>query len=366
MTGKRIRVGVIGVTPGRSWAAVAHLPALQALPDYEVTALSTTKAETATAAAAQFGVPLHFDNHAELVAHPEVDLVCVAVKVPNHLELVTAAIDAGKTVFCEWPLGNGLDEAIAMAAHARRMGVRTAVGLQARAAPAVAYVRDLVRGGFVGEVLSTTLIGSGMNWGPFIERPNAYTADKKNGATLLTIPVGHTVDALCHCLGELSQVAATMALRRRTFTLVETGETVPMSSEDQVVVSGILDAGAVAAIHYRGGISRGTNLLWEINGTEGDLQVTAAGGHAQIFDLALAGGRLSEQGLQPMEVPDKYRWAPAVTAGPAYNVAQAYVRLAADLRDGSRLCPDFDDAVQRHRMIDGIERAASTGQAIRL
>src|SRR5207253_4259258 len=57
-----------------------------------------------------------------------------------------------------------------------------------------------------------------------------------------------------------------------------TGERKPMTADDQVCVSGLLESGAALSIHYRGGRSRGTNLLWEINGTEGDLQLTAAGG----------------------------------------------------------------------------------------
>src|SRR5439155_19659564 len=113
-----------------------------------------------------FGVHLAFDNHQDLVNRPEVDVVAVTVKVPYHLELVTAALNAGKAVYCEWPLGNGLIEAETLAALAKEKGVLAVVGLQARSAPSVAYVRDLIRQGYVGEVLSTTLIGSGMGWGP--------------------------------------------------------------------------------------------------------------------------------------------------------------------------------------------------------
>src|SRR5262249_7101294 len=157
----------------RSWSAVAHIPALKALPQYEIVALSTTRRQSAEAAASKYGVPHAFDNHHALVSHPEVDLVAVTVKVPHHLELVTAAIEAGKSVYCEWPLGNGLDEVVRMADLAKRKGVHAVVGLQARVAPVVSYVRDLIAQGYVGEVLSTTLIGSGMNWGAFVDRPNA-------------------------------------------------------------------------------------------------------------------------------------------------------------------------------------------------
>src|SRR5439155_25999423 len=105
------------------------------------TALSTSRRESA-AASKRFGVPLAFDNHQELVNNDAVDVVAVTVKVPYHLELATAALDAGKAVYCEWPLGNGLNEAETLAALAKKKGVLAVVGLQARSAPSVAFVRD--------------------------------------------------------------------------------------------------------------------------------------------------------------------------------------------------------------------------------
>src|SRR5207245_10609214 len=155
---KRIRVGIIGANPDRGWAAQAHIPALKSLSDdFEITALSTSRRESADAASKVFGVPLAFDNHHELVNSPTVDVVAVTVKVPYHLELATAALEAGKAVYCEWPLGNGLNEAETLAALAKKQGVLAVTGLQARSAPAGAYVRDLVAQGYVGDVLPTTL-----------------------------------------------------------------------------------------------------------------------------------------------------------------------------------------------------------------
>ncbi len=363
LRGSRIRVGIIGANPDRGWAAQTHIPALRSLADdYEITALSTTRRESADAASELFGVPLAFDNHEELVNSPAVDVVAVTVKVPYHFELATAALEAGKAVYCEWPLGNGLQEAQTLAALAKKQGVLAVAGLQARSAPAVAYVRDLVEQGYVGEVLSTTLVGSGMGWGPTVEPFNAYLNDKKNGATMLSIAVGHTADALCYCLGEVRELAATMAMRRKRFTIAGTGEGKPMNADDQVGVTGLLEGGAAFSIHYRGGVSRGTNLLWEINGSEGDLQLTATGGQAQIWELDVRGGKGAQSSLELLPVPEQYRWAPPQVPGPSTNVAQAYARFARDYRDGTHLCPTFDDAVTRHRMLDAIETAAATGE----
>lgn len=117
---------------------------------------------------------------------PQVDLVAVTVKVPRPRELVLAALRAGKAVLCEWPLGQGLTEAREMAALAEAQQLRTAVGLRARSAPAVRYLRDLIAQGYVGEVLSTGIIASGRVWGETTNSRSRYLLDRGNGATMLS------------------------------------------------------------------------------------------------------------------------------------------------------------------------------------
>ena len=177
---------------------------------------------------------------------------------------------------------------------------------------------------------------------------------------MLSIALGHAAEALCHCLGEIQELSATMTVRRKSFTIAGTSESRPMNADDQVLVTGLLEGGAAFSIHYRGGVSRGTNLLWEINGTEGDLQLTAAGGQAQIFEMTVRGGKGAQSSLEVLPVPEKYWWSPP--QGPSTNVAQAYARFARDYREGTHLCSTFDDAVTRHRMLEAIETAAATGQ----
>src|SRR3989442_13002887 len=221
------------------------------------------------AASRHCGVRLAVFNHRVLVNRADVDVVAITVKVPHLLELATAALTAGKAVYCEWPLGNGVREAEKLAALAKKQSVVAVAGLQARAAPVVLYVRDLVRQGYVGEVLSTTLIGSGMGWGPTVEPYNAYLNDRNNGATMLSIALGHAADALCYCLGEARELSATMTMRRKSFTIAETGESKPMNADDQGCVAGLLDGGAALAIHYRGGQLRGPDPPCRFNGTQG-------------------------------------------------------------------------------------------------
>src|SRR3989454_6432119 len=137
-------VGIIGVSSVRGWAATAHIPALRALPNYEIRALSGHSPESARAAGEAFGVSAVFSDPKQLVSQPDIDVVAVTVKVPHHRELVSAAIAAGKAVYCEWPLGRDLDDARAMAALDTKEGVRTVVELQARTVQEIEFVLELL------------------------------------------------------------------------------------------------------------------------------------------------------------------------------------------------------------------------------
>src|SRR5205807_9879826 len=108
-------VGIVGVSPVRGWAATAHIPALRALPNYQIRAVSAHNAESAQAAGEVFEVSAVFSDHEQLVAQADIDVVAVTVKVPYHRELVSAALSAGKAVYGEWPLGGALEATRALA-----------------------------------------------------------------------------------------------------------------------------------------------------------------------------------------------------------------------------------------------------------
>jgi predicted dehydrogenase len=95
-TDEKIRVGIVGASASRGFASIAHIPALRALPQFEIAAVCTTRQETAEAAARQYGAPLAFSDPAELAQHSDIDLVTVSVKLPDHYRPVLAAIQAGK------------------------------------------------------------------------------------------------------------------------------------------------------------------------------------------------------------------------------------------------------------------------------
>ncbi|MFB4263205.1 Gfo/Idh/MocA family protein [Nonomuraea sp. GTA35] len=359
----KIGVGIIGASIG-GWAAISHVPALKALPDYELRAISTSRRESAERAAKEFDVPAAFGDPADLIAHPGVDLVVVSVKVPHHHALISAALAAGKMVYSEWPLGVGTDEAADLAARAEAAGVRTVIGLQGGFLPVIRHTRDLVADGYVGKVLGTTLVGSGLSWSPVTDRAHAYLYDATAGATLLTASALHALEAVNVVLGELTDVSANLVTSLAQAQVIDDGSTIPVTVADQVSVTGTLRSGAALSLFYRGGFSRGDNFRWEINGTDGDLVLTAPGinGNLQALDLRLQGGRGDDQALTDLALPDsRFHPVPRDLPATAQGVAQVYACFGRDLHEGTHTVPGFDHALRRHRLIDTIERASRTG-----
>jgi predicted dehydrogenase len=368
MPSSKLGVGIIGVNPAWGWAATAHIPALRALPNYEIRALSATSAEAARRAGDAFGVAAVFAHHDELVAQADVDVVAVTVKVPHHRELVSAALAAGKAVYCEWPLGRGLDEARAMAALAARQGVHTVIGLQARQAPAIAFVRDMLSDGYVGEVLSTTMIGVSVP-GDVVSQHNAYMLDENNGANLVTVAFGHSLDTLNYVLGEFADLSAVSAIRRPLITAEQTREQIVKTAADQISVIGTLTSGAIASMHVREAVAGGIGFLWEINGTDGTLRITAEEAQPQIFPLTVAEvpGRNEPAELAvPAALIQKWLALTGLEGAPAYNVGRAYAAFASDIENGTHTVPDFTDAVWRHEVIAAIERSAASGERMKV
>nr|WP_042191328.1 Gfo/Idh/MocA family oxidoreductase [Kibdelosporangium sp. MJ126-NF4]CEL20002.1 putative oxidoreductase [Kibdelosporangium sp. MJ126-NF4]CTQ97226.1 putative oxidoreductase [Kibdelosporangium sp. MJ126-NF4] len=355
---KPIGVGVVGANPERGWAMRAHLPAITASPQFTLAAVATTRAESAEAARVRFGARHAFTDARSLAAHPDVDLVVVTVQVAAHAELVAAALDAGKHVYCEWPLATTADEAATLAGAARAAGVHHVVGLQARTAPAVLRARALIRDGHVGTVLSATVYTS-RALGNTRDVPGwtAYTYERGSGAGRVEVLGGHTLDLVQYLLGPIRDLSARTAIRIPEHRIVETGETITVTAPDHLLATAEVDSGAVVSIHLHDGEVAMPRTRIEIAGTAGNLAITSAT-QDDPWTAQLQIGRLELHESRP----DRPEWTPVpidadtddVSALPAQaaNVSRLYRWIASDLRDGTHTAPDFDAAHDLHRLVE--------------
>lgn len=340
----RIGVGIIGLSATGGWASRSHLPALRALDsEFSLTAVAGSSPERSRAAAAAFGIARAADSAESLVDHPDVDLVVVAVKVPEHAKLVQIALAAGKAVLCEWPLAVDEAEAEQLAARAGEAGVANFIGLQSRASAALQVLRSLLDAGTVGEVLASNIFaGVGLPWDGTTDSQRTYLNRNASGATLLTIPFGHCFDAAGWVLGELVTWHAQTAVRRNRTLVLDEGTWIPTDVADQIMLIGTTRGGVPSAIHYRGGLSAAGNFRWEINGTAGDILIQGKDGHLQYGLVSVAIAKPGDE-FVAVTLPDD-QLPPHARA-----VARQYRAIHAALNGAEPTVPDFAHAAALHR-----------------
>ena len=357
----RLRVGFIGAA-GR-WGPSAHAPALQKVPEVEMVAVCTAHADTAQAAADKYGVKKAYSSVKAMGADPQVDAALVAVRVPAHYVLTRDALEAGKHVYCEWPLGANTKEAEELAAMARKLKLRTMVGLQRRASPAYQYLRDLVKEGYVGQVLSVNMVM--MNSGVLTRTSDrTWQRDAKLGANPMTITFGHAIDAVLMVVGELTEVSAVVSTQVPQWFETDTRKYVDTTAPDNILIQGRVEGGAVISAAVCVQPFHGSGYRFEIYGKEGTLMMIGGGEAGQEAKRKLMGAKKDDKALQELPVPEKYKTVPEEVRGlgPSYDVGQMWVNFARAIRTGASVEPDFDHAVRRHRMLDAITRASETGQ----
>jgi predicted dehydrogenase len=351
-----LRIGFAGANPERGWARDAHFPALKALPRLSVHAVSARTQEIADAAAAEFGASKAFGDSLAMARDPEVDVVAVTVKVPEHRAIVLAALEASKHVYCEWPLARDLTEAEQLADAAGKAGTHVCIGLQGADAIAVRHAAKLVREGVIGEPMALRVVSSTQGWGTVAPPFYAYLQDKRNGATLASIAGGHTLAMIEAIVGPYAELGARNSILVPQVQLAGSGERVQRTCADHMLIHGRHASGCISNVEITGGAN--VPLAFELRGSKGTLTIEGhhAGGY-QCGDLTVHCSVETEPQPEP---------ALAGLSAQAINVGQLWAHFENDIRSGARTVPDFAAAVKLHALLDAIDKASDEGRTIRI
>jgi predicted dehydrogenase len=153
---RKIGIGVIGF----GWLGQAHSRSMLRIPtlfeerefDPQLVICADPVPARAREAVDSFGFAAGTEDWRRVIDDPAVDAVVIAAPNMLHVELVEAAAEAGKHVFCEKPVGGTPAQTVRAEQAARRAGVISGVGYNYRWAPLVRYAAELIASGELGEI----------------------------------------------------------------------------------------------------------------------------------------------------------------------------------------------------------------------
>lgn len=358
MPRRRTRVAVVGVDrTSEGWGARGHVPAILALPELELAAVCTAHRETSELAARKLGVPLHFWDHEALAKSREIDLVTIAVRVRSHFPIARAALQAGKMVFCEWPLAMNSREALELAKLAQENRISHAVGNQARFLPGFAYLKKLIDSEYIGQPLFFNLT----HFLPKFKVRSDHVWPTIQGEVndVLSVAASHCLDIVRWCLGEPKSVLGTLATKIPHGTFADSGESFEWSAYDTTSILIRLDNAISGVIHASYAATGGSGFKMEVFGTEGKLVVSGPKFISYSPNEVLSSRRGENE--RKLVVPPEYVYVSNLdSTNPAFSVAQILDRFMKCAKENKEFHPDFGDGHRLHRIIEAISLSASS------
>lgn len=283
-----------------------------------------------------------------VVERPDIDVVDIALPNHMHRDAAIAAAQAGKIVLCEKPLANTLDDAAAMAEAAR--SVPTMVWFNYRRVPAVAFAKDLIAQGTLGQMFHYRARYF-QQWGADTKRPVNWKMHRAEaGSGVVGDLLSHSIDLAEYLNGPISSLSATTSI-------IAPGREV----EDAVAVlvkfangsTGTLEASRFA-IGYRNGNA------FEAQGANGMLGFDLEHLTYLTYFNALDPEDLSGPRLIP--VTNTNFWKPGHVVGYEHSFIAALAEFLIALGKGEKFHPDFDDSLRVQTVIDRTLRSAASGQ----
>jgi len=358
VTQTEIRVGIVGANTKAGWARISHVPAINGIPGLKLAAVATRNEQSAREAAEAFGADRWFSDPFAMMRDERIDLVTIAVKVPAHRKLVLAALNAGKAVYCEAPLGRTVAETEEMASAAGSS--HTAIGLQGRLNPAVRRAAQLLSSGKIGRPLNARIVSTNVGFGPELPSNYDYFNKTSSGANLLTINGGHTLDLVEAILGPVIEVDVRTETLWPIIKLTDIGEESLRETADHVAILGKTRCGAVFTADIHGGVApEDARSSFEIRGTTGWLSLTSS--HPYSFQS----GDLKLTSNVAFVTPEEAAISGGFM-GAAINVGEVYARLVRDMHEGTYSAPGFEHALHNARLVEAVRRAAERGERQKL
>ncbi len=370
---RRIGIGVVGF----GWMGLAHSRSCARIPSvfpevpFELELVVC--ADDAEASRAQARRALGFrdttDDWRVVVEHPEVDVVFVCAPNMLHEPVSVAAVEAGKQVFCEKPVGGTPAQTVRIERAARRAGAVTGVGYNYRWAPLVQYAKRLIDEGALGTITNYrgrffSMYGSDP-MGPLSWR---FLADQAGHGVSSDI-LSHSIDLAHMLVGPIARVVGTGETFIRERPLPKPGATShyargqpgdptgEVTNEDYFGALVEFENGARGAFEAsRSIVGPQSQNAFEVYGTEGSLEwnfetmnemklflandrargyTTVYGGDSHPYHGRFVPGDANAIGYEDLKVIEDFEYLSAVAQGhshaPGFEEALHYVSVQAAL-----------------------------------
>lgn len=341
------RVGIIGA----GYIARRHIGAFQSLPGCEVAAIADINREAAEKLAEEFGVKGVCTDYHDILNDASIDAITIGTPTFTHKEIVLAAIQSKKHIFCEKPVAMNADEVKDIKAALEGTTKVFQFGMVRRYCAETAYMKQYIESGKMGKIVCAEAVRVNR-----MQEKTGWFAKRKLGGGVLKDEAIHHIDELLYLMGYpkiLTVSAFESHINNDLPAKVSGSGAAPQDVEDVMKAFITLDNGANLLVRTSSVLlSRRTGIYSEINGEKAGAVILPWGAPPK---------------LEMVEVTDDYavnEVAPELPDFPPMNAQMAH--FVDCCQNGTECITKIDEAVALTELLDAMYESAATGKVVTL
>jgi len=351
-------VGVIGTGFG-----LMHILGFRQCENVRVVAVCQQTPGKAAAFAQQYGIPYAFTDYREVIDHPEVQIVSIAAPPYMHHEMALAALTAGKPVLCEKPFAMNARQGKEMWERAQAAGLAHATAFNWRFLPGVAYTKELIEEGFLGNIYHVNVV-----WN--VERqadptiPLLWRHQKEYAGFGVLGDIGpHVVDMLRWMLGDFSKVAAHFITAIPKRKVAGSGEIVAADADDACAFLAEMTSGVQVSVHLSRVAYASNCHRFELYGDRGTLIYHSDPKDGTWISGQVQGAKAGAKTLSTLPIPERLHKGldtkDLTAAVGNFLFAQLSQRFIDGVRTGHSVTPSFFEGMKSQEVLDALVRSAA-------
>lgn len=349
-----LRVGIVSA----GWGAFAHLPAWRAIPGVEVTAICTSREETAKAAQQRLGLSRAFWDAESMCADPDIDIVDLGTRPSVRLPMVLSALKQDKHIYNASPHAPDWAGAKAIAAtlaSSRSIGV---VDAFSEYLPAHRQMQAMLDDGYVGDLLGGSChLNISLFNQPDKRFPYNWFADGDAGVSAVRNNGSHALYMLTHLFGPVAELVADDALVLQQWVFPDGDVTIPQNNDYANVILKFV-SGLTMTMQISWSLPLHDGWLLDVYGTKGRLRAEAPT-FPTARDCRLFGGKTGGA-MEEIVPPTIFRTDPDVELDwqaevqPSYPMALSMCAMVRAIYGQGKASPDFVRALEIERLQEAI------------
>jgi predicted dehydrogenase len=362
-----LKVGIISA----NWGAFAHLPAWRAVPGVEVSAICTSRRETAESAAARCGIARPFWNALEMAADPNIDIIDCGTRPSIREAMVLACLNNGKHVYNAIPFAASLDGARVLRDAWASSGAVAAVDAFSEWLPAHRLAKEMLDQGFLGRPFGGTCVFNMSLFNTLNPRfPYNWFAQSGLGVSAVRNLGSHALHMLTFFFGEVGELVAHDGRLLDEWRAAD-GQAIKAETNDFANMLLRFTSGLVIQFQVSWNAPLGRGWYLDVFGSDGRI-VLEAPSFPTCRDTTLRAGKLGGAGLELLEIPVRFKKTSAVGIDancdiqPSYPMALSMDAMVQAIRGEGRAHPDFDQAWRVEKLLEAVRRSAAERRWVRL